>query len=251
MRRATPQMDRLQHSCQPAGMLRLFTLATVIATQATANCTSDAMIVFDGSTSMAAIDMQITTPRIDDARAALRRALPQVERFRDIGLVTYGTGALDGCSNITVRLAPQPQAAAPILREIEAMNPDGMTPLTAAVDQAAQALRYRINPATIVLVTDGNETCGGTPCITARSLMAEAKDLTIHVIAFKFRFDVFGWNNPEQSASGTDATVAKCLSDATGGLYTSTETVEQLVTALNQTLGCPLTGMKMQIKTRL
>ena len=200
---------------------------------------------------MSAIDLRIETPRINDARAALRRALPQVEQFRNIGLITYGPGPLDGCSNIDLRLAPQANAALPIITEVDALKPNGMTPLTSAVQHAAAALSYTINPATIVLITDGNETCGGTPCATAQYLHANAQDLTIHVIGFKFRFDFFGWNNPEQDASDDQQTVAKCLADQTGGTYTSTETIDELVSALNTTLGCQLIGFHTSSKRRL
>jgi hypothetical protein len=37
-------------------------------------------------------------------------------------------------------------------------------------------------------------------------------------------------------------TVAKCLSDATGGVFVSTETVDELTEALRETLGCALIG---------
>ncbi len=228
-------------------MFKATFLSTLIATQAAANCASDAMIVFDGSSSMSAIDLRIETPRIKDARKAIRRALPQVEQFRNIGLITYGPGPKDGCSNIELRLAPQPDAALPIIMEIDALTPNGMTPLTASVERAANALDYRNKPATIVLVTDGNETCGGTPCALGRTLNAHAQDLTIHVIGFKFRFDFFGWNNPEQDTSESKQTVAKCLADETQGTYSSPESVEALVDALNATLGCALIGTAPRI----
>jgi Ca-activated chloride channel family protein len=234
-------------------MFRPATLSLLIATQAataSSNCGADAMLVFDGSGSMAEIGLEASTPRIIDARTAIARALPQVEAFRDLGLLVYGPGALGGCANIDLRFAPEPHAADKIIRAVDALAPGGMTPLSASVAQAAEVLNYRSQPATIVLVTDGNETCGGTPCALGRQLQAEGADLTVHVIGFKFRFDFFGWDNPEQSATGGD-TVAKCLSDETGGTYVSTETVDELVEALNATLGCALIGALPQRKTAL
>ncbi|MEM6596323.1 MAG: hypothetical protein AAF672_16165, partial [Pseudomonadota bacterium] len=67
-------------------------------------------------------------------------------------------------------------------------------------------------------------------------------DLTIHVIGFKIRIDPFSWDTPEQKTQEGNVTVAKCLSDATGGTYASTETVDELVAALNETLACALIG---------
>ncbi len=234
-------------------MLRPAALSLLIATQtatASSDCGADAMLVFDGSGSMSEIGLEAATPRIIDARKAIARALPQVEPFRDLGLLVYGPGDQDGCSNIDLRFAPQPRAATKIIGAVDTLNPGGMTPLSASVAQAAEALNFRRQPATVVLVTDGNETCGGTPCALGRQLQAEGADLTVHVIGFKFRFDFFGWDNPEQTATGKD-TVARCLSDQTGGTFVSTETVDELVEALNATLGCALIGTAPHRKTAL
>jgi len=54
--------------------------------------------------------------------------------------------------------------------------------------------------------------------------------------------DFFSWDNPEQEDVGAGNTVSKCLSDRTGGLYVSTETVDELADALRVTMGCALIG---------
>jgi len=58
--------------------------------------------------------------------------------------------------------------------EVNGVVPGGQTPLTAAVRGAAEELRFRDKPAVVVLLTDGEETCGGDPCRLARQLRAEA-----------------------------------------------------------------------------
>jgi Ca-activated chloride channel family protein len=47
---------------------------------------------------------------------------------------------------------------------VNALNPAGKTPLVGAVRQAAELLDYRTEKGVVVLVTDGEETCGGEPC---------------------------------------------------------------------------------------
>jgi Ca-activated chloride channel family protein len=111
----------------------------------------------------------------------------------------------------------------------------------ASVEAAAELLDYRNRPAIVVLVTDGNETCGGRPCELSNRLAGRALDLTIHVIGFRGEGDIFVWNNPERPRFA-NPTAAKCLSDRTGGLFVSTETVDDLVNALQETLGCALIG---------
>ena len=213
-------------------------------TMALPNCTTDAMLVFDGSTSMAeTAEFTGSLPKIAEARKALARALPRIEDFRDVGLLIYGpTRVGDACEGITLHFTPVAQAADQILEATGALAPGGLTPLTASIEAAAEAMNYRTEPAVIVLLTDGNETCGGRPCAAAERLAASAFELTVHVIGFRLRAhdEYFRWNNPEQEFGAEN--VAQCLSDATGGLFVTTETVDELTAALQRTLGCALIG---------
>lgn len=206
------------------------------------NCATDAMLVFDGSASMDEISFE-TGPntRIVEARQAIRRAMPGIAPYRRVGLMIYGPGPNGACQNLDLRFGPIADAAEPVTDAVDGLRPDGLTPLTEAVRQAALALDYRNSPGVVVLVTDGNETCGGRPCDLAQALNATARDLTVHVIGFRAVVDFFAWNNPEQDPQAS-TTVARCLSDETGGLFVTTETVDELVVALQRTLGCPVIG---------
>ncbi|QBF29729.1 hypothetical protein CFI11_00670 [Thalassococcus sp. S3] len=201
------------------------------------------MVVFDGSGSMSEMGFNLLdTPRIFEARRAVREAMPRIAPFRNLGLIVYGPGARDACSNIDLRFLPEPDAAERIVSEVDALEPAGDTPLTAAVMQAAEALEFRAEPGAIVLVTDGKETCGGAPCQLAAELAADAYDLTVHVIGFKVRGEHFSWGEAGEAEYRNGTTVARCLADRTGGTYASAETVEELVDALDDTLGCRLIG---------
>ena len=217
-------------------------LSLALPAAAQGPCATDAMLVLDGSASMAEIGFDTgAATRIAEARIALARILPEVEPYRRIGLIAYGPGGTSACTGIDLRFPPKDRAAAPIVAAVDALAPAGLTPLSAAVDRAADALSHRTRPGIVVLVTDGNETCGGRPCALGQRLATEATDLTVHVIGFRATRDAFAWDNPEQAEYGAD-TVAKCLADWTGGLFVDTETGDELVAALRQTLGCPLTG---------
>ena len=130
---------------------------------ATDDCAADAMIVFDGSGSMAEMGFNdIDEPRIFEARRAMADALPQIAQNRRLGLVVYGPNGADECSGVEMRFAPEANAASLIISAINALEPGGSTALTQAVKLAAQTLDYKTQPATVVLVTDGKET-GLTP----------------------------------------------------------------------------------------
>ncbi|MGI9508031.1 MAG: vWA domain-containing protein [Geminicoccaceae bacterium] len=205
-------------------------------------CNQDTMLTFDASGSMASMGYNgLAVPRIFEARDALRATLPQVAPFRRLGLVVYGPGTRDACSNVDVRLEPMRDAANAILAEVDGIQPEGETPLTLAVETAAEALLHRDRPGIVVLVTDGRETCGGSPCALAERLVEDSFDLTVHVIGFKIRGETYDPTTFGVSGFEKDVyTAASCLAERTGGLYLSAENTEELIEALQQTLGCAL-----------
>jgi len=197
-------------------------------------CTDDAMIVFDASGSMSGnqtLGIPNSKPRIDEVREALSQVLPSATRFRRVGLVTYGPGPYNQC-NVQLDLKPVANAAEPIMRAVNSLVPAGKTPLTSGVEQAAEALNFRNNPGVIVVVTDGEETCGRSPCELARQLHQAADQLTVHVIGF--RYQGFTWTG------GNSVMDLMCLADENNGLYIKADDENELVEALEKTLDCPM-----------
>ena len=208
-------------------------------------CADDAMLVFDGSGSMAAMGFNgLNTPRINDARVAVGRAMPRITSVRKVGLIIYGPGPHSPCSNVDLRFRPQKNSASQIIAEVDSLSPEGETPLSAAVDKAAAVLDYQEKSGVVVLVTDGKETCGGTPCRLA-SRLAASGNITVHVIGFKVRGEFFQWESQGSKEVENAPTISRCLADLTGGKYISTESVDELVSALRDTLTCPLIGFNM------
>ncbi len=206
---------------------------------ATDNCAADAMIVFDGSGSMAEMGFNhIDEPRIFEARRAMAEAIPQIAQDRNLGLVIYGPDGPDECSGVDLRFAPRADAATPILDAVDQLEPGGSTALTQAVKLAAHTLQFETRPATILLVTDGKETCGGAPCALATELVRDGVDTTVHVIGFKVRGSFFSWDQQNENDYTAAESVARCLADDTGGTYASAETLDQLIAAIRVTLGC-------------
>lgn len=202
------------------------------------SCIDDAMLVFDGSTSMADPGYNDKIPRIIEARKAMRKVLPQITNFRKLGLIVFGPGSGDSCQNIQYRLAPALGNAPQIIGELENLRPSGNTPLSQSVQDAANLLQYRTKPAVVVLVTDGEETCSGKPCSLALDLLKHAKAITVHVIGFKASYRYYHFPSPESEIRAH--TQARCLAETTGGKYFSAETTEELQAALTATLGCPV-----------
>ena len=225
------------------GMALLAALLGSAVAVAEPSCTADAIVVFDGSASMAEPGPGSGgEPRIVPAREAMHRAMPEIALSRRLGLVIYGPGSQQkSCRNVDLRFPPIPDAAPRITGAVDALRPDGNTPLTAAVRSAAEALEYTSRPGVVVLVTDGRETCGGSPCALGAELAALGADMTVHVIGFQMQPDQSGHPSlrPDNSVHRAD-----CLAEKTGGQIVTTETVEELVDALRETLVCPMVSLK-------
>jgi Ca-activated chloride channel family protein len=197
-------------------------------------CTDDAMIVFDASGSMSGnqvLGIPNSRPRIDEVRAALARVLPSATKIRRVGLVTYGPGPYNQC-NVRLDLKPTEDAFKLIMRAVNALVPAGKTPLTSAVQQAAEVLDYRSKPGVIVVVTDGEETCGGLPCELGKQLRLLGHQLTVHTIAF--RYEGFSWTG------GNSVIDLMCLANENRGIFAKANSEQELVDALEKTLDCPM-----------
>jgi Ca-activated chloride channel family protein len=205
-------------------------------------CARDAVLVFDASGSMTGPGFgEKTTTRIATAREALREVLPEVAPARNLGLVVFGPGprAPGACANIDLRLPPAANSAERIMQELDAVHPYGQTPIAASVQRAAEVLDYRKRAAVIVLLTDGEETCGGNPCALAETLKRDGVDTTVHVIGYM----------ATQASGMPGAYPTRCLPEQTGGLFVGAETKDQLVAALRTTLGCAFSSQLDQTLT--
>ena len=227
--------------------LKILVLGTLalwpVAAPAT-ECSEDAMIVFDGSGSMAEMGFnRLGLPRIVEARQAIRHVAPRVAPVRRLGLISYGPGAFEACAAPRLHFAPRPDAGQAIIDAVEALEPSGETPLTRAVAEAAEVVSGGgTRRGTVVLVTDGRETCGGAPCALAAELAA-GDMVTVHVIGFKLRGDHFAFPGGAGDADyETGTTVAACLAERTGGSYVNAQSLNALIGALQETLGCPVYG---------
>lgn len=241
--RSTSRNARLVRSAsrragRACAALAALAIAVAPAAHAAGGCTKDAIVIFDGSGSMTRSGLNgLDRPRIVEAREAVRAVVPRVASLRRLGLMIYGPSGQGGgnCSNIDLRFPPIADAAGPMISAIDALQPTGATPLTAAVARASALLSDEGRGGDIVLVTDGQETCGGAPCDLAARIAAEHPDVAVHVVSFKAIPD-----DAMPAHYNTAATIAQCLSERTGGLNIATDTVDQLANALRMTLGCPL-----------
>ncbi len=138
----------------------------------------------------------------------------------DLGLMAYGHNRKGDCGDIEVLQAVGPATAAGIRARVAALNPKGMTPISAAVRQAAAQLRFTERKATVILVSDGEETCNADPCALGKELEAAGVDFTAHVVGFDI-----------QKGSKAHKQL-QCLAANTGGRYVDAKDAGELNRAL-------------------
>src|SRR6056297_3570075 len=114
------------------------TLAAAALPAAPAQADENVMVVFDGSNSMwGQID---GVAKIEIARGVMGNLLGSWADERNVGLMAYGHRQRGDCSDIEVLVQPGQAARQSILDRVGAITPTGKTPLTDAVEQAAETL---------------------------------------------------------------------------------------------------------------
>ena len=178
-----------------------------------------AILVLDASGSMwGQIDGK---PKIAIAREVIADVLKGWNPENEIGLVTYGHRRKGDCADIEALVPVGKLDAGKFNKAVADLNPKGKTPMTEAARQAAMLLKYTEEKATVILVSDGKETCAADPCAVAAELEKSGVDFTAHVIGF----DV-------EEKEGV--TQLQCMANQTGGEFLTAKNASDLKLALGK-----------------
>lgn len=189
------------------------------------------IIVLDSSGSMAATNNGKT--RLDTAKEAVLEYVSQFQGSSvNVGLIVYGhkgnnteAGKQISCTSIETIYKPNKFARITFQNTLEGFHPTGWTPIAASLIAAKAELEKIPNSnkenSTILLVTDGEETCGGDPVATAKTIRDSGMQVVVDVVAL-----------------GTDATTnAKLepIAKAGGGVFLAIYDETQLKEKLYET----------------
>ena len=178
-----------------------------------------AVLVLDASGSMnAKIDGR---PKMEIARNVIRDLLKDWPSKIDLGLMAYGHREKDNCKDIQTLVQVRPVQPVAILAALDDITPKGKTPLTDAVRLAASEMQSEEGKATVILVSDGLETCNADPCAAAAELKKADIDFTVHVVGF-------GTTEDENKK-------LKCIADNTGGKLLTANNLPELKIAMLMT----------------
>jgi hypothetical protein len=195
-----------------------------------ANTTKQSNIAFilDASGSMTTKLPNSSQTRIQVAKQVMSELVTQVPSNVKAALWFYGHRLPQepkdkSCKDIERVFALGAVNASAYTQAIQKVNTLGYTPIADSLTLAAKDLPAGDNQNnTIILVSDGEETCGGDPCKVAEALKASNSRVTIHVVGY----------NVEEVARKQ----LQCVANASGGMYRDAASADLLREALTGAL---------------
>ena len=158
-------------------------------------------------------------PKIAAAKQVVRDLLQDWDPNVNLGVTVYGHRQKGACDDIEPMVGVGPVDASAIMKRVDAIQPKGKTPMTEAIRRAAAELKYTESKASVILVSDGEETCDADPCAAAKQLEQAGVDLTVHTVGF----DVVEKKGKDQ---------LRCMAENTGGRFVLAEDAPALKKAI-------------------
>jgi hypothetical protein len=181
-------------------------------------------LILDASGSMRAELPGSGRTKLAVAKEVMGKLVPGIPAEVTASLWAYGHRAPQkpktaSCRDIEQVIGPGPVDAAAYMEKVEAMNAIGYTPIADSIRRAAAVLPEGASNS-IVLVSDGEETCGGDPCALAAELKASGASVTIHVVAY--------------AVQEAEREQLRCIARSSGGTYHDAGDPEALLDALRE-----------------
>lgn len=183
--------------------------------RAAADANSNLVFILDASGSMGALVQG--KAKMGIAKDVLAHLIGDLPVGVKVGLVAYGHRSKRDCNDVETLAAPAPVDKRALIAKIKALDHQGMTPITETVRQVAEGLRGLEEATTIVLVSDGEETCGGDPCALVKELKASGMQFVLHVIGF--------------AVTDKERVQLACMADAGNGAYFTAKNAQELSAA--------------------
>lgn len=179
--------------------------------------------IFDASGSM--LQPMEGTTRFEIAKRVVTARLNALPPNAQVGLRVYGHTIpyqgreAESCEDIELVVPIQANGAQAIIDYLPSMQALGMTPMSASIQQAANDFTFEPGRRNfIVLISDGEETCGDEPATVVQYLKEIGIDFAIHVIGL--------------DVDANTSAQLKRIADAAGGVYFDAKSETELNNAL-------------------
>lgn len=189
-------------------------------TQALAAESSGANVLFilDASGSMwAKVENK---EKITIAKEVMTNLIQELPEGVKVGLEVYGHRKRGDCNDIEILVPVGKGDKNTLIKQIQSIQPKGETPITKSLEVAGELLQSTEEETTVVLVSDGQETCKGDPCALIKTLKEKGIKVQVHVVGF-------GVTEKEKEQ-------LTCIAEAGGGKYFTAQNANQLKGALTE-----------------
>jgi hypothetical protein len=169
------------------------------------------------------------------AKEVLQNALARIPNSVNLGLRVFGQSysnlAEIDCRQTSLLVPIGQHNRGAIIKSIRQIEPFGMTPIMFALRMAAEEdFRGIHGPKTVILITDGADTCGGDPC-------AYLQALRMHGIQMKV--DVVGVDLAREKAAREQL---KCISAISLGKYYEANSSTELIDGIGKSVDKAISG---------
>ena len=200
-------------------------LLAYAAQPGTASAESNAVLVFDHSSSM--WTPVNGTPKIVAARDMVKTLIEENEGKLNLGMLLFGAKK-NSCDDLD---AVKPVGTIDIKsysQVLDGAKPKGTAPVAASLAAASGMFRPTSGPQSIIMIVDGPDNCKADPCAAARSLKQKTPEAVVHVVAFDTQAERL------QDLS--------CIANETGGTFAAATTEDELELHLRRAFQFALSG---------
>jgi len=215
----------------------LFTLVSMllsaipVALAGSAEQGTDTLFILDASGSMWG---QINgIPKITIAKDVMGKLVPELPDNSRIGLIAYGHRRKGDCNDVETLVKPGANNKPTVLKAVAGLNAKGKTPLMRSVNQAFDMLRLENYTSTVVLISDGIESCGGDPCAAVKAAKNSGVNFILHTVGF--------------GLSEKESAQLRCMAKAGGGEYFQANNAEELLKSARKAVQ-PAGTLKLTVK---
>jgi methionine-rich copper-binding protein CopC len=162
--------------------------------------------------------------RVDVAKESIAALAAELPADINVSLWAYGhrlpqDDVAASCQDIEAIIPLGPPDAGTIAQTVYGLDAIGYTPIAATLTQVAATLSPE-DQNIIVLMSDGEESCGGDPCAVAAALAGQGIDLRVNTIGF--------------AADAITRQQLQCIADVTGGTYFDAADGDALLNSLRE-----------------
>ena len=140
------------------------------------------LFIYDGSGSMWGAMENKTKKEI--AAEVLTSTVINLPENQNLGLIAYGHREKGNCDDIEYLADLSNQSKSIVTNAVKKINPVGKTPLARSALMAINSLKESNTKATIILITDGIESCDGDICQVIREAKGAGIDFKLHIVGF-------------------------------------------------------------------